>query len=50
MNSDATSSSPLGIVSGRPNPNSEQSEEESTPLDAGCLQFGTRGNGGIYSF
>lgn len=46
VNSDATSSSPLGIVSGRPNPNSEQSEEESTPLDAGCLQFGTRGNGG----
>ncbi|GMN38994.1 hypothetical protein TIFTF001_008226 [Ficus carica] len=46
VNSDATLSSPLGIVSGRPNPNSEQSEEESTFIDAGCLQFGTRGNGG----
>ncbi|XP_062113901.1 uncharacterized protein LOC133824897 isoform X2 [Humulus lupulus] len=45
--SHATSPSPLGSVSERPDPSSEQSEEYSSALDSGCLQFGSRGNGGI---
>ncbi|EXB68028.1 hypothetical protein L484_009635 [Morus notabilis] len=43
--SEATSSSPF--VSERQNVRSAQSKEERSSLDAGCLQFGTRGNGGI---
>ncbi|PON78448.1 Protein SCAI [Trema orientale] len=47
--SDATSPSPTGFLSERPDPSSEQPKEDSSPLDSGCLQFGTRGNGGIYA-
>ncbi|XP_024022028.1 protein SCAI isoform X1 [Morus notabilis] len=43
--SEATSSSPF--VSERQNVRSAQSKEERSSLDAGCLQFGTRGNGGF---
>lgn len=45
MYSEATSSLPF--VSKRQNISSAQSKEERSSLDAGCLQFGTRGNGGI---
>ena len=48
VDSDATSSSPLQFVSERPNRSFGQSKEVSSPLDAGCLQFGTRGNEGTY--
>ena len=49
VDSDATSLSPSGVVSERPDLSSEKFKEDRSPVDSGCLLFGTRGNGGNYS-
>ncbi|ONI21973.1 hypothetical protein PRUPE_2G099200 [Prunus persica] len=49
MYSDATSPSTLAYPSDRLNPSRGQSKGDGSSFQAGCLQFGTHGNGGMNS-
>lgn len=47
ISSDACSTSPSNLTTNSTNPTSQQMKGECLYCNTGCLQFGTRGNGGI---